>query len=113
MYPELVHQSLDPESVVVLGDGYVLMRARERTAHDVELRSEHNAIHSFLLTQNIHVAPTWIPCFKKWARLRLPTGQIVRTAWKECEWEATGKLPRRARMVRVRVLVVCRSAPLF
>ncbi|KAI0714436.1 hypothetical protein C8T65DRAFT_771783 [Cerioporus squamosus] len=92
----------DPPSSVDLGNGYTLMRARERSAHAVQLRSEHNAIHAFFHTQNVrHIDPAWVPWFKKWARLRIPTGQIARTAWKECEWEAAGRVPRRARMVRL------------
>ncbi|TFK79541.1 hypothetical protein K466DRAFT_505373 [Polyporus arcularius HHB13444] len=99
MYPQLVHRTLDPASAVDLGDGFVLMRARERTQHNVQLHSEHVAIHSFLRRQNIPVRAEWIPRFQRWARLRLPTGQIGRTAWKECAWEAAGRVPRRARML--------------
>ena len=105
MYPELVHEARVPTSAVDLGDGYVLMRARERSAHEVQLQSERLAVHVFLAHVNFGgVDPNWHPWFKKWARLRLPTGQITRTAWKECPWEAAGRRPRRSRMVRVSIL---------
>ncbi|RDX44352.1 hypothetical protein OH76DRAFT_1458043 [Lentinus brumalis] len=98
----IVALCIEPPSSVDLGNGYVLMRARERSRHLVQLQSEHTAIHAFFQRHNTNIAPEWIPFFKKWGRLRVErTGQIARTAWKECEWEAAGKIPRRARMVRL------------
>ncbi len=102
MYPVLVRDVGDPPSSVELGDEYVLMHACEWSRHPVTLQSEHCAIHAFFQTQNANIAPELVPFFKKWAHLRVGrTGQIARTAWKECAWEAAGQIPRRTRMVRV------------
>ena len=77
------------------------MPATQRSVHDVDPVTEHFAIHKYLDHMKAQVDLTWKPFFKKWARLRIPTGQIVRTAWKECDWEANNRYVRRARMVKV------------
>jgi hypothetical protein len=65
---------LPPTYSVNLGDGYVLLRARDRYAYNPS-EAESHLIREFLN------AP--VPKFKRWARLRLPNGQIARCAWKE------------------------------
>ena len=105
MYPELVPEEPKPRTLAILGDGYILMGARERSPHYIKVQSEVNALHVFLQGLNINL-PNWSPYFQKWARLRIPTGQIARTAWRECEWEAAKKFPRRARMVRVCLILI-------
>ncbi|KAH7905683.1 hypothetical protein BJ138DRAFT_989908, partial [Hygrophoropsis aurantiaca] len=64
-------------------NGYVLLARRDRT--DRPLREcEFNAFASYLglLTPDIHVdrVPRKV---HRWARLRLPNGQIARSLWKE------------------------------
>ncbi|KAG1844003.1 hypothetical protein C8R48DRAFT_780461 [Suillus tomentosus] len=75
-----------PNHSVNLGGGYVLLRARDRyNYHPSE--AELQVIGEFL------DAP--VPKFKRWARLRLPNGQVARCAWKE-----TLKPAEKVRMAR-------------
>lgn len=78
-----------------LGQGYVLLRRRERSPHATRT-CEANAILSYLTANEIHV--TSAPPVTRWARLRLPNGQVARSAWKE---NAMTRQPRIARMVKV------------
>ncbi|KAG1832624.1 hypothetical protein DFJ58DRAFT_750346 [Suillus subalutaceus] len=59
-----------------LGNGYVLLRIREKRPY------RPPAIHVALLEDFVH-AP--LPQMHRWARLRLPCGQIACTAWRESE----------------------------
>ncbi|KAI0054504.1 hypothetical protein BV25DRAFT_1873322 [Artomyces pyxidatus] len=80
MIPDLEpEKSKIPRGGRDLGEGYVLLRAREKYPHLLE-GVEAEAVLSRLVPdaepdENIAVA--------KWARLRLPTGQVARSAWKE------------------------------
>ncbi|KAL6305589.1 hypothetical protein BKA93DRAFT_730891 [Sparassis latifolia] len=69
-----------------LGDGYHLLHAREKEARRVDSTVEADAIRCYmseagLLLQDRSAA--WHPVIARWARLRLPNAQIVRSAWKE------------------------------
>jgi hypothetical protein len=81
MFPILNEEkSKIPRGALDLGRGYVLLRARDRYLHKLsghELAAVTRAdiqleypIHDYLA---VH----------RWARLRLPNGQIARSAWKE------------------------------
>jgi hypothetical protein len=62
-----------------LGGGFVLLRARK--AHPQPLREcEANALLCFL-----HISSDTDFRVRRWAKLRLPTGQIAHSAWKEKE----------------------------
>jgi hypothetical protein len=61
-----------------LGDGYVLLRARDEWLHKID-GDAAAAIRKFLKAQDATGELT----LKRWARLRLPNGQIARSAWKE------------------------------
>lgn len=77
-----------PRRAYDLGDGYVLLRAAEKVSQPVT-SEEANAIRTFFLGTDLSNYPdveaTWLdaPCVARWARLRLPNGQIARSAWKE------------------------------
>lgn len=88
-----IYPSLDrtktalPRGSLDLGDGYVLLRAKEEYAYLIE-GDEGRVIKSYILEQETllgNEAPVnWAgPRLSKWARLLLPTGQIARSAWKE------------------------------
>jgi hypothetical protein len=64
-----------------LGDGYILLGPRDEYRHAISAY-EAVALHNFYNTFNIQVAAEQIRLCR-WARLRLPNEQIVRTAWKE------------------------------
>ncbi|GJE93591.1 hypothetical protein PsYK624_097510 [Phanerochaete sordida] len=85
MVPNLVPESSSsdtvPESGEILGDGFILLRRKDRTAR-IFPGASGAAITAFFTeatSGQVHgnVAVT------RWARLRLPTGQILRSAWKE------------------------------
>ncbi|TBU61730.1 hypothetical protein BD310DRAFT_812862 [Dichomitus squalens] len=91
-----------PQYSETLGDGYVLLPARDsvqRILPPVEAR----ALRDFLGKEGVSLRdPNWAAPVRRWARLRLPNGQVARCAWKEAALEARGRKPRRARMVKLR-----------
>ncbi|OSD05297.1 hypothetical protein PYCCODRAFT_1362416 [Trametes coccinea BRFM310] len=88
-----------PRGGICLGDGYALLRASDRVARPVA-HLDADALVEYLTSLGVAVAD-WIPAVWKWARLRLPNGQIARTLWKEGERERASNNVRRARMVKV------------
>ena len=101
MYPAFDNEAPPPTYSFNAGGGYLLLRARDSTERFVT-PSEGRALHDFLREQHVLLAdPCWNPIVRRWARLRLPNGQIARCAWKESALEARGREPRRARMVKV------------
>ena len=71
-----------PRISVDLGNGFVLLGAREEYQRKVP-EHEAAAIREQFTHLNQNVDPLWQPSVRRWARLRLPNGQIVRSAWKE------------------------------
>jgi hypothetical protein len=93
--PELNEpKSLFPRGALDLHGGYVLLRAREPSpslmtdSAAVALRSYYEGQGQPLLSLDSYRVV-------RWARLRIPTGQVARSAWKE-----TLKSPRNVRMAR-------------
>jgi len=76
-----------------LQDGYVLLRARDK--HPERLQEcEVYALERFLSMSNMDSVSV-----RRWARLRIPTGQICYSAWKE--WQKPLEKRRTARNVKV------------
>lgn len=69
---------LVPRGGVDLGEGYVLLRARDTASRALRL-PEINAVNSYLQQCGGGRCSSAI----RWARLRLPNGQVARSAWKE------------------------------
>ncbi|KAJ7728718.1 hypothetical protein B0H16DRAFT_1225948, partial [Mycena metata] len=68
-----------------LGNGFVLLRARDEF-HQVVDGEYGTAILTFLEEEEGEAAKEgWLPRVARWARLRLPNGQIVRSVWKEAK----------------------------
>ncbi|KDQ14423.1 hypothetical protein BOTBODRAFT_110097, partial [Botryobasidium botryosum FD-172 SS1] len=66
-----------PRGAEDIGDGFVLLRARDRNPQVLDSVAMHNAIRShFGITLELFD-------ILRWARLRLPNGQIARSSWKE------------------------------
>lgn len=91
MYPEIDPDSSGPTSPPrprnsrELGDGYTLLHFTDsRRVRLPPLQS--SAIQDLVIQSNIAVHPDWFaaPDVRRWARLRLPNGNIAR-AWKEHE----------------------------
>ncbi|KAH9847975.1 hypothetical protein C2E23DRAFT_740410 [Lenzites betulinus] len=102
MFPELapITDAL-PTGAIDIGDDFVLMRARDQRPRLVD-NSETEAARAYLDGPLGLDIGTWRPAMWKWARVRLPNGQIARTAWKECAGEARGNAVRRSRMVKLK-----------
>ena len=87
-----------------LGGGYVLLRARDETVTIID-GAEGNAIRAYLENTTGRLAePNSAVQISRWARLRLPNGQIARSAWKE-KAKALEKV-RMARNVKVCLYIV-------
>ena len=72
-----------PRGANDIGDEYVLLRARDATAYMID-GNEGAAIQNFYQEQGFgDFDESWFPHIVRWARLRLPNGQIARSAWKE------------------------------
>ena len=95
IYPELelIKDSL-PRGAKDIGNGYILLRAREKHAHSVRI-CEAEALRGFLQLKGQSIPDHWCPSIHRWARLRLPNGQVARSAWKE-----NGKPMEKVRMAR-------------
>ncbi|KAI9057969.1 hypothetical protein FKP32DRAFT_1660001 [Trametes sanguinea] len=101
LYPTFSNEDGLPRGSIELGDGYALLRAREKRANTVRNQAEAASIIAYLRNLRHPAADGWVPIVQRWARLLLPNGQIARSAWKECEREAHGKQPRCSRMVKL------------
>jgi hypothetical protein len=84
MIPDLETSPPDvPRGAKELGDGYVLLRARDRTSRAIS-DCERQALVTYLNdNHSVTVGDDWSPLIVRWARLRLPNGQVARSAWKE------------------------------
>ncbi|KAJ6525179.1 hypothetical protein B0H19DRAFT_1085021 [Mycena capillaripes] len=72
-----------PRGSVDLGNGYVLLRAQDSCSRPVRA-CEEEAIREYLRDEfGDDIAEEWRPSVVRWARTRLPNGQIVRSWWKE------------------------------
>ncbi|KAJ6488573.1 hypothetical protein C8R47DRAFT_484938 [Mycena vitilis] len=72
-----------PRGAVDVGGGYVLLRAQDSCSRPVR-GCEEAAIREYLRDEfGDDIAEEWQPSVVRWARLRLPNGQIVRSWWKE------------------------------
>lgn len=73
-----------PRGAIDLGDGYLLLRAVDNCARPVR-PCEAEAIREYIedVTDNTAFADDWSPSVVRWARVRLPNGQVMRSSWKE------------------------------
>ncbi|TBU21771.1 hypothetical protein BD311DRAFT_677574 [Dichomitus squalens] len=102
MFPDtLEDRPVLPRGAIDLGDQYVLLHPTMRNPQRLG-NIDSTALIAFLDAQGIRSPPHWIPRIIKRGRLRLPGGQVARTAWKECAGERRGRPVHRSRMVKVR-----------
>lgn len=80
--PELVKDETNPRGSQDLGDGYVLLRAKDEHMRTLQGPAAV-AVRDYMREQTGENVAGWNPRVCRWARLRLPTGQIARSAWKE------------------------------
>ena len=86
-----------PRGAIDLGQGYALLRAQDRYTRLMHPQ-EASALLRYLggVPEN---SDSWCPKVTRWARLRLPNGQVARSRWKE-SIKPLGKI-RIARNVKV------------
>jgi hypothetical protein len=88
-----------PRGANNIGDGYVFLRARDESACLID-GCEGAAIRGFYQESGFgNFDASWFPHIVRWARIRLPSGQIARSAWKEKLKPIIGA--RMSRMVKV------------
>jgi hypothetical protein len=93
--------SVLPHNAIDLGGGFILLRARDSCAREIDGEASE-AIQKYFQTHapDQFDSDSW-PHVIRWARLRLPNGQVVHSAWKE-----KSKPPLGVRMSRnVKVIV--------
>ncbi|CDO77865.1 hypothetical protein BN946_scf184612.g2 [Trametes cinnabarina] len=101
MFPEFADSpNTLPAGALDLDSGYVLMHARDQRCRYLD-GPDSAALTTFLEGKGVEVG-AWRPLIWKWARVRLPNGQIACTAWKECAGEKRGNAVRRSRMVKLK-----------
>jgi hypothetical protein len=71
-----------PRGARDIGGGYVLLRARDDTPHLIE-GAEATSIHAYMEDATGLHHPNPSVKISRWARLRLPNGQVARSVWKE------------------------------
>ncbi len=71
-----------PRGAEDLGGGFVLLRAAEENPSAVTL-AEGEVLRRYLEGAHVELSSEWIPRVARWARLRLPNGQVARSLWKE------------------------------
>ncbi|KAJ7434447.1 hypothetical protein B0H11DRAFT_1938655 [Mycena galericulata] len=81
--PDLEPEETFPRGSEDLGGGYVLLHAKDEY-NQVIRGVQGDTIRDYLEAVNGETYPeNFQPSLQRWARLRLPNGQIARTAWKE------------------------------
>ncbi|KJA18732.1 hypothetical protein HYPSUDRAFT_144534 [Hypholoma sublateritium FD-334 SS-4] len=89
-----------PHGAIDLGGGFALLRAQDR--YDRAMRPcEARALGVYIeKTSGTILGPEFCPKIARWARLRLPSGQVARSRWKETKKPLTKV--RTSRNVKVR-----------
>jgi hypothetical protein len=84
LWPSFERTTGDPYGSIDLGDGYILLRPSEESGQHRLTRREEEALESFCSghqdSEDINRRSVY-----QWGRLKLPTGQIARSVWKEVE----------------------------
>jgi hypothetical protein len=91
-----------PRGAQDVGDGYILLRAREKNASRMH-GPEAAALRAYLRDEGQDLSDNYDLSVHRWARLRVPTGQIARSLWKE-SLKPINQV-RMARNVKVRIIV--------
>jgi hypothetical protein len=76
-------QSTIPRGGKDCGNGYVLLRAKDKVLQAMRPCEKHAFAAYLTDVHALQIAEHWSPEIARWARLRLPNGQIARSSWKE------------------------------
>ncbi|KAE9390159.1 hypothetical protein BT96DRAFT_833830, partial [Gymnopus androsaceus JB14] len=81
--PDLIPSSdAPPHGAKLLENGFMMLAATNTAAREVSA-VEANAIRSFYAALGEPKPACWCPKLVRWARVKLPNGQIARSQWKE------------------------------
>ena len=86
-----------------LGGGYILLRAWEKAASCM-CRPKAIALRVYHQEEGQDLSDSYDPLVLRWARLRVPTGQVAWSLWKE-SLKAIHQV-QMARNVKVRVVIL-------
>ena len=100
---ELDSNEKAPRGSEEVAEGYTLLRARAEDMEKID-GLPGLAIRRYFQQEAEDVHDDWNPRVRKWARLRLPTGQIARSSWKE-KLKSMEKV-RSSRNVKVRHILL-------
>ncbi|KAG6864055.1 hypothetical protein C0991_000548 [Blastosporella zonata] len=99
---EAAREAKLPAYSLPLGDGYVLLRARDTCSR--EISDEEEAALIAFLEEDPQCGPEkiptrWMPTVVRWSRLLLPSGQVARSLWKESQKPLTRiRIARRVKL---------------
>ena len=82
LLPDLDVTNYLPRGSIHLGNGYVLLRARQKKPTCLESEIEITALWTYLASCGIQLTEAQ-PLIQKWAHLLLPNQQVVRSSWKD------------------------------
>lgn len=84
MIPELdLPNSAQRSTAINVGNGYALLPKRDTSPHPIGDISERSALYVYLQAYGFDMRGNFNPKLVRWARLRLPNGQIARSQLKE------------------------------
>ena len=83
MIPKLEKTTKNPRGSEDLGDNYVLLRAKDDRLRTLQGAAVATAVRDYMSEQTGEDVTNWNPQVCRWAQLRIPTGQIVCSSWKE------------------------------
>ncbi|KAJ7711774.1 hypothetical protein B0H16DRAFT_1343411 [Mycena metata] len=81
--PSLLPDKGLPAGAEDLGNGFILLRARDKFHQRVDGEYGLAILTVLEEEEGEAVKEGWFPRIARWARLQLPNGQIVRSVWKE------------------------------
>jgi hypothetical protein len=101
MWPDFDNPKSDPTGSLDLGNGYLLLRPRDTSPHNIS-PCEQTAIEGFFLNQP-DVEGINQQTVYRWGRLKTPTEQVARSRWKELE--RCSDMARTDRNIKVLLLI--------
>lgn len=110
MFPNLDSSPPPKVPIIHLGDGFTLLHPREDRPHAVG-DYEDMVIFRYLeaIVGTAQARKDWVEesrsCVQRWARFRLPNGQVCRSAWKE----VSNNMKRTSRNIKVCLSIIYTS----
>lgn len=103
MWPLFEREQRDPHGSIDLGDGYLLLGPKEDAGPHYISPKEEEALDAFFSGHQDSEGVDRKSVYR-WGRLKLPTGQITRSRWKELE--RCSDMARTDRNVKVQYVIL-------